>query len=301
MRARTFVSAVATASLFIACVQPRQIVVEGDLKSPRCGMKQARGQIFLVAGKTPIAADLYLMCLSPIHFSRLTVDSRISSVGAGGGLVVVADGRGARTYDHLEEMVAPNRLRPLPGLGSPHAFTPAVSSSGMVAFVKPGGRDPKTGLPMGFSLRVWNAREMTQRVILSTKDDIFSPEWGPRSQLALVSSSSPRATKVLLVDAKHHTRVIRKVQATDGVRLAWGERSRWLAIGVRNSTILVRPKPQAEEKIVKGWFPLAWSPSGKELLLSNGEVIGLMHVSEFGYVQRLGRSRIGTVFSGAWG
>ena len=67
------------------------------------------------------------------------------------------------------------------------------------------------------------------------------------------------------------------------------------------ATLFFNPDTGAQSELA-GWFPLAWSPDGQQLLVTDSadhKEIGVIAASDLATVRRVGTAQVG-VFSAVW-
>ena len=219
------------------------------------------GTFYALVGPAPISYNLWSFDRSG-RSSRLT-DNRpgfgVSMFDASASGIVLADA--ASGVDELTVLTARGPVLEPDG----HASAPVIDDSGLVAYVKPPLRTPyfvigERTLPAGATRIAYE-----QRTPLSTMS------WGPGGALLLESNphlpgvgSGPVVLLVLGPDGRAKT--VATPAGFDGVAL-WGEHASAIAVLVGNRTDLVTPGGHLLVALPAGWRPVAWSPSGTQLLV----------------------------------
>jgi hypothetical protein len=81
------------------------------------------------ADNNPLSSDIYGIRFTPLTIDRITTNKRVSSLGADANHLLVA--AGDEDIDKLAEVTGSGELLPIPGLGRPHAFSPALRAEVM--------------------------------------------------------------------------------------------------------------------------------------------------------------------------
>jgi hypothetical protein len=252
----------------------------------------ATDTLYVMAGVRATFADLYEMRL-PLQFRLLARHARISSLAAMKTSVVVADAR--VDVDRLEVWDG-CRLGPVPGLGSPHAFTPAISPSGVLAYVELEG---STGA-LSFSLKTWDPASQRGRVILSNPTSLGDPCWNLDGSLRILRSPG-NGTTVLTVTS--NGTIVGPDLAADATLDMKCSIDGIIALLPRRPearSTFVDPKTGRRTELL-GWTVLAWSPDGRRVLVQAADgTLGILRWPVSGPVQRLGRSPVSTIWDAGW-
>jgi hypothetical protein len=240
------------------------------------------GELLAVAGPTIYDADLFRVDLSTGCFKRLTTGARVSSLTAWGGRIVVADAR--LDVDRLER-VSGGSLVPLQGLGSPHAFTPAMSGR-VLAYV-----DLANRAGTRTALEIWRRGCSPRRLLVSRS--VTSPVWTREGSL------------VAIVGTGRHARLVRSDRRGEISEVAGVPGMSMLAISDHGSIAVSRVDPArarvlsrgAEGRDLAGWFGVAWL-GGSLLVSSPGGKLATWRASS-GEIAEIGDSPVGPVWAAA--
>lgn len=259
-----------------------EAIAEWNEACERAGLS---GEGFAVVGEDPLAASLDRVQLCPFASEPVPDVERVSGVGAGGGLVAVVAAR-----DRLDELLLFNdgRLRPVPGLGAVHAFTPSVSNDGLIAYVFV---DSENG---GSRLETHDPESQTTRVLHATDGDLLLTAWGPDDAVATVQAQKQDARdELLVVDAQRNVR--RTVLPYEGgttTAMAWtpGPLIALSSASTRTTpgVLLDALTGAARGEIPTEWKVRTWLASG-DLLLKHRDtaMLGLLSPDEPGDVRTL--------------
>jgi hypothetical protein len=247
----------------------------------------AGGTVYLMAGDAS-AADLYRVDLQTLGSKRLTKDARISSLAARAGLIVVSDAR--HGIDYIEQY-ANGHLTAIPGLGKRHGFTPDVSADGRTfSFVELGGH----GQDINFSVKLYDAGSQLVSNVITSKTSLQLTAFGPNGTINVTRGQGANEELVQLWPKR------KMLAPTPGaVMLVWGVGPYAAWSDGNSKTSLVDP---ATGKVleVSGWSPLCWSPSGTDLLVTDGHRLGLISSPDLTRVHVLGNSPVGPVWGCGW-
>lgn len=239
---------------------------------PRClsgaGIPEGKtGVIYAAAGEDPYNAELYEIELGRrICMRQLTEGARISEVTAGDGMLIVSNARGI-IGDRIE-LFRDGRFQPVPQIGRPYAFGPALSPDGRtLAFIAahgPGNRVKAIvviSLSDGHRTRLFASR--------SSRELPGGIAWGPAGELAFPYGDRRQQHLVIVPLPGNPPKLI----ADQDV---WAPTIRWhpgdlIALGApiafrEGRTLLLTPDG-GEVALIEGWSPVGWWPSGGLLLL----------------------------------
>jgi hypothetical protein len=266
---------------------------EGKAKRAQCvpSAPGAGDGIYVMAGAEASSADLYTLRL-PLTFHRLTTDARISSLGANSDMVVVSSAR--LDVDRLESWNG-CELVPVSGLGSPHAYTPALSRERKLAYIELGDSSGA----LSFTLKTWDIDAQRAVEILSSKSPLANPCWGDGNVLRVLENPGNQPN-ILTVDTAG--RVSREPAGVDDGLVMRCSRD-VVAISpsrTRARTLLI-DLPTGRRRVIAGWSALAWSPDGTRLLMTTVEGrLGILNWPGTNPPEDLGLSPIGPLWDAAW-
>lgn len=261
---------------------------------PTLAAKKGVDTVFALISPRPELAELFAVTLSPLRFERLTKDSRVSSVDARGQLVVVADAR--LDVDRLE-MWDGCRLTAIPQIGTPHAFTPAISPQGVIAYVEL----IQGAGALEFQLKTWDPARRVGRTLLTSTRPVSDPCWSSRGTLFVLRDGGDRA---VILEVGLGGGVSREIDPGLPRALIFACRpGSPLAIGPGieepQRTLLLNPDG-TRGAIVEGWRALGWSPDGTRLLMTREDgQLGIASAPTYDPVV-IGRSPHGNVWQVGW-
>lgn len=268
------------------------------------------GAIYIAAGPNDGEARLFRLLpsleVTPIGGSRFFV----SEISARGSRVVMAGadfGGSGFAFDHLY-LVEGDRLRPVPGLGNPQAFSPVVESRDVIVYrrILAGTK----GDYKDFEVVRWDSSARRETRIAYSRGPLDPAGSGPKGQVLLVKQSSEgrRQYLIWLGGRASHLQVPREVLEPGPAVTRWGAGGLiafawWPSDSVdpnAHVTFLVDPQTAGVVATLRGWSAIDWSPDGSMLLLARGPELGLARAPAFDSVQVVGRSPVGSVWNGVW-
>lgn len=293
-------AALAVCLVVVACTpsaEPRT----RSFDEPRClsgaGIPEGKtGVIYAAAGEDPYNAELYEIELGRrICMRQLTEGARISEVTAGDGMLIVSNARGI-IGDRIA-LSRDGRFQPVPQLGRPYAFGPALSPDGRtLAFVRPSGPGNRVKTIVSPDLDT-GEREQLFRTTRS-RDAPGALAWGPdgRSLVTSLGQRGPRVVLVVMLDGS--TRAVAESWWTSGA--LWSP-SHLIAVSApiafrEGYTLLLRPDGSAVGEIPDR-SAIAWSPNGRLLLLKRRDGMLGFATGPRWRPRILGPSPVGPIYS----
>lgn len=267
----------------------------------RSGMA-LEGRIFVVAGEQSGAADLYEMQTGPLRLTRLTTVGRVSAVGGCNELLVTAAAQPDVGLIDTIQAFRDGRLQPVDGLGSPKGFVPALDADCRLAFTDVDRTTPD----LTNRLHLWDPKGRTGSV-LERGPDLGGLDWGPDGRLAVVanqggSPGQPTVSTGVVVISPDGSKQTIPAPAPDLGGLAWGPSATMALVRINaKATLFFNPDTGARSELA-GWFPLAWSPDGQQLLVTDSadhREVGMVTASDLATVRPVGNAELG-VFSAVW-
>lgn len=263
------------------------------------GDKPAGRFYAVIGGETSSDNRLYQLSFIPPSLQLLTDTSRISSVSACRDKVVVAAGQAEVGFsDHLQE-VRDGALAPLEGFGVQPGFTPELDDRCRLAYTWVDRNSESSE----FELRVWDAGAKGARTLYRSQSGdgpLVNPDWGPDGKLAVVrqaadaaspssqGSSGGRPPAVIIVRPDGSSSELGGTGNVVG--LAWSKR--WLAVMDDPEGTVFVDAAGVRGKTLPGWYPLAWSPDGDQLLVQDAEtrrILAVVHTGDIGTAKPIGR------------
>lgn len=212
----------------------------------------------------PANADVYAIRFDPFAIDRITVDKRISYLGADETHLVVA--AADENIDQLARVTGNGALEPIPGLGRPFAYSPRVFDG--VLYYEDAQGDEKEGENRSFA---WDLEKRTKKLLIQSTEEFggTTPIGGGRFVYGKPSMDGQDAIVI-----RSKTGKLTTFQA--GGDVSDGAVGRDLiALTLVGANDRFGDKPEAlvlldldtgEKKRVPGLQVIAWNPAGTRLL-----------------------------------
>ena len=258
------------------------------------------GRFYAKVGADSLASDLYQVTF-PSQFQRLTTGARVSTVGGCATRIVVAAAQKEFGYlDTLQEL-RDGKLVPLEKPGPEHAFDPDLTPDCQLLFDKTTGSEPKTvGEVKHFDPATGAVTDV------ASGPTVAGAAWGPNGQV-LVLRREPTGPKLDVI-RPDGTKQELDPKVPDIGNTPWGK-SGWIAMAVfttqrqpPTATLFMNPTT-GQRSTLDGWLPLAWSPTGNDLLVrdaAKGTTVAVVNTSELTKTRNVGASDAGTVWDAVW-
>lgn len=258
------------------------------------------GRFYAKVGTEDLNSDLYEVTL-PSTFKRLTTDARVSSIGGCATKIVVAAAQKEYGYlDTLQEL-RDGKLVPLDKLGAEHAFTPDLATDCQLLFHTTRGSGPNT------VDEIKRFDPNTGKVTdAASGPTVAGGEWGPDGQV-LVLRREPTGPKLDVI-RPNGTKQELDPKVPDIGNTPWGA-SGWIAMAVftaqhqpPTATLFLNPMT-GQRSTLDGWLPLAWSPTGDQLLVrdaATGTTLAVVAATDPTKTRNVGVSDAGTVWDAVW-
>lgn len=273
------------------------------------GLKPEGRFYAVIGGETSNDNRLYELRFMPPSLSLLTETRRVSSIGACGQRVIVAAGQPEVGYsDHLQELHGAG-LGPIGGFGVQPGFTPELDERCRMAYTWV-DRETK---PLIDELRMWDpAGEAPKTLYRAQPGDgpLVSPDWGPQGQVAVVRrgpehagqppvGTPPGRPSAIVVVRSDGSMSELPLDGNPGV-LSWGKQ--WLAVMDEPEGTVFVDAAGVRRAVLKGWYPLTWSPDGNQLLVHDAathRTLGVVDAADLATVKPVGRVS-GPVWDADW-
>jgi hypothetical protein len=258
------------------------------------------GRFFATAGPGESQSDLYEVEFPPDHLSlyQLTKTGRTFGVdGCEPSLIVDVAGKDVDFQDALRRFES-GSIATIDGLGDDRGALMSVAPDCRMLYLRlDRSTNPPTGHLIVFDPGAKKAREMyaarSPQVALGIAD------WGPGGRAAVFEGTAgteghpPAATGIVIIGADGSKRTVASPVSQLGT-LQWGA-SKWMALGdeANHKTIFLDPDSGARAELA-GWFPLAWSPDGQRLLVTDASArttLGLVQVADLTMVRSVGHTK----------
>ena len=279
---------------FGACSNSKGEVLTAKPRNPALS-----GRFFATAGPGESQGDLYEMDFPPEHLAlyQLTKTGRTFGVdGCQSSLTVDVAGQDVDFQDALRRFEsgsvwvidgAPNR-----------GTLMSVAPDCRVLYLRlDRGTNPPTGHLMVFDPATKQPSEL--HAVANPQSVLGISDWGPGGRVAVFQGTAATAghpslaTGIVLIAPDGSKRTISSPVAELGT-LQWGA-SKWLAIGdtAGHRTVFLDPDSGSRTEL-PGWFPLAWSPDGQRLLVTDTvsrKTVALVDATALSTVQTVGHTK----------
>jgi hypothetical protein len=222
------------------------------------------GVFYVLAGPNSGSFNLWEMTRSgdEIRLTRNALGYGISDFGASERGIVLADASDG--LDRLAKLTARGPVF----LPEGHASGPDINNEGSISFVRPGY---DRAHPY-FQLAVMRTESSRARVVYRQREDLLGPVWGPNAALAIISGGHAPGTtgpnpQLLVRSSAGHVRVIRTAFSRSLSNVIWTENAIGIAVTSWRGEGEVLLQHGRAIRLPAGWYPAAWSPTGKELLV----------------------------------
>jgi hypothetical protein len=192
-------------------------------------------------------------------------------------------------------------------LGTPRGFAPALKPDDCrLAFTDV----DQTGAETVHRLHVWDPKTGTDSIVERAAESAPHPagfDWGPGGRLAVVlntggSPGKPVVSTAMVIVRADGSRQTLPAPASDLGAVYWGSSSTMAFVRIdAKATLLFDPVAGTSSELA-GWWPVAWSPDGRQLLLTdadNQEELAVVAPPDLSSVQRVGTAPVG-VYGGVW-
>lgn len=301
---RTLATAAAVTLVFSGCspkvsredatkvIRPSEMVaVEGPAPT---------GRFYVKAGENSLDADLYRLRFSPQGQDRITTKARVSTLdGCKDKVILSAAQKEVGLTDHLQELQG-DKLVPVEKLGVQQGSDPHVSSDCRILYLRVAEANP--GLVNEIMLFDAATGSTTSVVKGST---VASASWGPNGEILLLKREPNGPVLVVMKPDGSQTTI--NPEQPDVGNPQWG-RSGWIATDIAQprqaptGTLFVNPST-GERSQLNGWLPLAWSPDGQQLLVTDatkGTTLAVVELPDLTKTRNVGVSEVGNVWDAVW-
>lgn len=257
------------------------------------GGSSFEGTIYLHGGRFPLAAELFEVrgrMANATQLSDIEGDQGVSTFSARDGRVVIASGR-RRAVDEVEELDL-EADTPLPGRIVSRGSVPALGPAGQLAFIRERERAGRL-----ISEMVVERRPHGQRRVELRHRELFQPIWLKGGRLA-VTGGRPGKTRLFVLGSRR----VKTVRLPDPYpsRLLVSIDGRILQARAGRTWLFSR-HGRVSSRWRSKWVPLAWAPSGRELLVldNSSSRLGVMNPASRA-VRELGRFSGGRILTAEW-
>jgi hypothetical protein len=266
------------------------------------------GRFFSAAGETSSLADLYDGRFASGHLLlyRLTTTQRIGGLGGCPSTLTVTNADRTVGFTDTLQTFSAGAFSPIPDLANPKGSAPAVDSACRLIFDRfDHGTDPPSD-----HLILLDPTQKTNREIYAPAEGkvLGTADWGPGGRIAVFEGTAATeghptvATSIVVIEADGAKRLL--PPPVDGFgTLQWGA-SKWIAVSdeANRKTVFLDPDSPNRAELA-GWFPLAWSPDGQRLMVTDAatrKTLALVEASDLGKARVVGRAKKAAFFDLVW-
>jgi hypothetical protein len=265
------------------------------------------GRMFFVAGESGANSDLYEGSFAPgLLVYRLTTTQRIGGIGGcRTELTVTNADRSAGFTDTIQRFTA-GTLSPLPGLADPKGSGPATAPDCRVVFDH---FDRSTEPPTDHLMMLDPGTAVERELYAPGPSKVLGiADWGPGGQVAVLEGTDPTeghptvVTGIVIISPDGSKRVI--PSPVNGLGTLQWSASKWIAIGdeANKKTVFLDPDTGARDEL-PGWFPLAWSPDGQRLMVTDSgqrKALGVVDAANLTTAKVVGHAKKVSFFDLDW-
>jgi hypothetical protein len=249
------------------------------------------GAYYLLAG--PSLASLNVWEVGPGRTMTQVTDNRaghgIDALAASEAGIVVADAangtdRLARWTRHGLAWLRHGRHGPFI-LGS----SPNIRGNGTIGYVTP---PSGSGAHRNANFAIWIQPSFNGRatVVYRQRRPLEGPVFGPHGQIAFEGWTGPARNRrpTVLIYRDGQVAAVRTGVSAIPSLLAWGHRAPALAVAFPEHRAELLFTNGRRQPLPSGWQPLAWNPSGTQLLMQSATSLGIWSATAPGHVRTVG-------------
>lgn len=267
------------------------------------------GRFYATAGPGESQSDLYEARFPPerLLLYQLTKTGRTFGVdGCDSSLTVDVAGKDVDFQDALRRFESGATLG-IEGLGEARGALMSVASDCRVLFLR---LDRSTAPPTGHLMVFDPAAKRVQELHAASgpQKALGIADWGPGGRVAVFEGTAAKegnptvATGIVVIGPDGSKRTIPSPVSGFGT-LQWGA-SKWIAISdeANGKTVFLDPDSGASSELA-GWFPLAWSPDGQRLIVTDAadrKTLGLVDAADLAKVRVVGHAKKAAFFDLLW-
>jgi hypothetical protein len=167
--------------------------------------------------------------------------------------------------------------------------SPDIRGNGTIGYVTP---PSGSGAARNAGFSIWTQPSFTSRatIVYRQRRPLDGPVFGPHGQIAIEGWTGPqggRRPSVLIYRNGQVTTLTTGVSAIPSL-VAWGRRAPALAVAFPAHRAELLFPDSTRRPLPAGWQPLAWNPSGTQLLMQSATALGIWSASAPGRVRTVG-------------
>ena len=170
-----------------------------------------------------------------------------------------------------------------------HGSSPDIGGSGTVGYVTP---PSGSGAHRDAQFSIWTQPSFTSRarIVYRQRRPLDGPVFGPHGQIAIEGWTGPQGSRrpsVLIYQHGQVTTLSTGVSAIPSL-VAWGHRAPALAVAFPAHRAELLFPDGTRRPLPSGWQPLAWNPSGTQLLMQSNTAVGIWSAGSPARVRTVG-------------
>lgn len=232
------------------------------------------GRFFSTAGSNSAMADLYDGRFASGHLLlyRLTTTQRVGGIGGCDSKLTVTNADQTVGLTDTVQNFDAGTFSPIAGLTNPKGSVLAVGPDCRLIFARfDQSMDPPTDHLILFD----PSKGVSREVYAPGPGKVLGAgDWGPGGKIAVIEGTTPTeghptvVTGIVIIGADGSKRTITSPISALG-NLQWGL-SKWIALSDEpNGRTVFLDADTGTHSELAGWFPLAWSPDGQHLMVTD--------------------------------
>ena len=170
-----------------------------------------------------------------------------------------------------------------------HGSSPDIGGNGTVGYVTP---PSGSGAHRDAQFSIWTQPSFSSRarIVYRQRRPLDGPVFGPHGQIAIEGWTGPqggRRPSVLIYQHGQVTTLSTGVSAIPSL-VAWGHRAPALAVAFPADRAELLFPDGTRRPLPSGWQPLAWNPSGTQLLMQSNTALGIWSAGSPARVRTVG-------------
>ncbi len=266
------------------------------------------GRFFSTAGQSSATADLYEGRFASGHLLlyRLTSTQRVGGIGGCDSKLTVTNADQTVGLTDTVQRFDAGTFSPIAGLADPKGSVLSVAQDCRLIFARfDQSTDPPTDHLILFDPSNGTSRELYAP---GPGKVLGAGDWGPGGKIAVIEGTAPTeghptaVTGIVIIGADGSKRTITSPISALG-NLQWGL-SKWIAVSDEaNSRTVFLDAETGTHSDLPGWFPLAWSPDGQHLMVTDPatrRTLGLVDVTNLANARVVGHTKNTGFYDFVW-
>ena len=295
--------------VLIACVGVEGCRSKEEALTAKPSDPALSGRIFATAGPGESQSDLYeaLVFSERVALYQLTKTGRTFGVdGCDSSLTVDVAGPDVDFQDALRRFQDRTAVQ-IDGLGDARGALDSVAPDCRVLYQRlDRSTTPPTGHLMVFDPAAKSVKELY--AARNPQTALGIADWGPDGRVALFEGTAeteghPAVTTGIVVISPDGSKRTLPPPVTEFGTLQW-RTSKWMAVSdeANRKTVFLDPDSGARSELA-GWYPLAWSPDGQRLMVTDAPTrmtLGVVDIADLTKARVIGHARKAAFFNLLW-